>query len=144
MARFESMKDYEIIDLPKMTDARGNLSVIESGRQVPFDIKRAFYIYDVPGGESRAGHAHYELYQLVIAVSGSFTVELDDGEKKEYVLLNKPYQALLVYPGMWSYLRDFSSGAVALVLCSDFYDESDYMRDYDVYKEYRKNRKTNG
>ena len=110
------MKDYEIIDLPKMTDARGNLSVIESGRQVSFDIKRAFYIYDVPGGESRAGHAHYELYQLVIAV----------------------------YPGMLSYLKEFSSGAVALVLCSDFYDESDYMRDYDVYLEYRKQRKANG
>lgn len=129
--------DYKIIELPRHLDRRGNLSVVENGIHIPFDIKRVFYIYDVPGGESRAGHAHYTLYQLVIAVGGSFTVHLDDGETKESILLNKPYEALLVKPGTWSHLVDFSSGAVALVLASDLYDESDYMRDYEVFLQYK-------
>lgn len=125
--------NYKIIELPRHLDRRGNLSVVENGIHVPFDMKRAFFIYDVPGGESRAGHAHYTLYQFIIAVSGSFTVHLDDGKDKESILLNKPYEGLLVMPGTWSHLVDFSSGAVALVLASDFYDESDYVRDYDEF-----------
>lgn len=133
--------NYKIIELPRHLDRRGNLSVVENGIHIPFDIKRAFFIYDVPGGESRAGHAHYKLYQFIIAVSGSFTVHLDDGENKKSILLNKPYEGLLVMPGTWSHLVDFSSGAVALVLASDFYDESDYIRDYDEFIKFKKNGK---
>lgn len=133
--------NYKIIELPRHLDRRGNLSVVENGIHIPFDMKRAFFIYDVPGGESRAGHAHYKLYQFIIAVSGSFTVHLDDGENKKSILLNKPYEGLLVMPGTWSHLVDFSSGAVALVLASDFYDESDYIRDYDEFIKFKKNGK---
>lgn len=133
--------NYKIIELPRHLDRRGNLSVVENGIHIPFDMKRAFFIYDVPGGESRAGHAHYKLFQFIIAVSGSFTVHLDDGENKKSILLNKPYEGLLVMPGTWSHLVDFSSGAVALVLASDFYDESDYIRDYDEFIKFKKNGK---
>lgn len=133
--------NYKIIQLPRHLDRRGNLSVVESGIHIPFDIKRAFFIYDVPGGESRAGHAHHTLYQFVIAVSGSFTVHLDDGNEKESILLNKPYEGLLVMPGTWSHLVDFSSGAVALVIASDFYDESDYIRDYEEFLKLKLNDK---
>lgn len=125
--------DYKIIGLPRHLDRRGNLSVVENGIHIPFDMKRAFFIYDVPGGESRAGHAHHTLYQFIIAVSGSFTVNLDDGRCHESILLNKPYEGLLVNPGIWSHLVDFSSGAVALVLASDFYEEEDYIRDYEEF-----------
>ncbi|MBD5341389.1 MAG: WxcM-like domain-containing protein [Bacteroides sp.] len=133
--------NYKIIDLPRHLDRRGNLSVVENGINIPFDMKRVFFIYDVPGGESRAGHAHHTLYQFVIAVSGSFTVQLDDGTEKESILLNKPYEGLLVPPGTWSHLVDFSSGAVALVLASDFYDESDYVRDYEEFIKLKRNGK---
>lgn len=133
--------DYEIISLPRHTDRRGNLSVVEGNIHIPYDVRRVFYIYDVPGGESRAGHAHYTLYQFIIAVSGSFTVLLDDGVTKEKILLNKPYEGLLIKPGTWSHLVDFSSGAVAMVLCSDLYSEEDYMRDYDKFLEYKRNSK---
>ena len=125
--------NYKLIELPRHIDRRGNLSVVENGINVPYDIKRAFFIYDVPGGEGRAGHAHYTLYEFIIAVSGSFTVNISDGVKQESILLNKPYQGLLITPGTWTHLVDFSSGAVALVLCSDFYKESDYIRDYDEF-----------
>lgn len=133
--------DYEIIELPRHLDRRGNLSVVESNIQVPFDIKRTFFIYDVPGGEGRAGHAHYTLYEFVIAVSGSFTIIVDDGFEKREILLNKPYQGFLLKPGTWSHLVDFSSGAVALVLCSDFYKEADYIRDYSKFKELKQSGK---
>lgn len=125
--------DYKITELPRHLDRRGNLSVVENGINIPFDMKRVFFIYDVPGGESRAGHAHHTLYQFIIAVGGSFTVHLDDGYTRESIMLNKPYEGLLVAPGTWSHLVDFSSGAVALVLASDFYDEEDYIRDYDEF-----------
>lgn len=132
------MMDYEIISLPRHLDRRGNLSVVENGIHIPFDMKRAFFIYDVPGGESRAGHAHYSLYQFIIAVSGSFTVNIDDGETTESVLLNKPYEGLLLKPGTWSHLVDFSSGAVALVLASDLYHEEDYIRNYREFLKYKR------
>lgn len=125
--------DYKIIELPRHLDRRGNLSVVENGINIPFDMKRVFFIYDVPGGESRAGHAHHTLYEFIIAVGGSFTVHLDDGHTQHSILLNKPYEGLLVPPGIWSHLVDFSSGAVALVLASDFYDEEDYIRDYEEF-----------
>lgn len=125
--------DYKIIELPRHLDRRGNLSVVENGINIPFDMKRVFFIYDVPGGESRAGHAHHTLYEFIIAVGGSFTVHLDDGYTQKSIMLNKPYEGLLLAPGTWSHLVDFSSGAVALVLASDFYDEEDYIRDYDEF-----------
>lgn len=133
--------NYKLIELPRHIDRRGNLSVVENGIQIPFDLKRAFFIYDVPGGEGRAGHAHYTLYEFIIAVSGSFTVKISDGVDQEEVLLNKPYQGLLITPGTWTHLMDFSSGAVALVLCSDFYDESDYIRDYEEFIRLKKDGK---
>ena len=130
-----------IIELPKFTDPRGNLSVVEENINVPFEIKRVFFTYDVPGGEGRADHANKSLIQFMIAVSGSFRVVLDDGfEQKEY-LLNKPYQGLLIPPMMWRKLEDFSSGAVALVICSDFYDEADYYRDYNEFLKAVRNNK---
>lgn len=126
--------DCTLIELDKHhSDRQGNLSVVENGLTVPFAVKRAFYLYDVPGGESRGGHAHKELYQFMVAASGSFTVTLDDGIIKRSFLLNRPYQGLLVKPGIWSSLEDFSSGAVCLVLASEVYDEADYIRDYDEF-----------
>lgn len=125
--------NIELINLPRFTDPRGNLSVVEENINVPFEIKRVFFTYDVPGGESRADHANKTLKEFIIAVSGSFTVALDDGKEKKKILLNKPYQGLLVNPMIWRKLEDFSSGAVALVICSDFYDENDYLRDYNDY-----------
>ncbi len=125
--------NIELINLPRFTDPRGNLSVVEQNENVPFDIKRVFFTYDVPGGESRADHANKTLIEFIVAVSGSFTVSLDDGKEKKKILLNKPYQGLLVNPMIWRKLEDFSSGAVALVICSDFYNEEDYIRDYDEY-----------
>ncbi|MDE6408628.1 MAG: FdtA/QdtA family cupin domain-containing protein [Muribaculaceae bacterium] len=129
--------NIELISLPRFTDPRGNLSVVEQNVNVPFDIKRVFFTYDVPGGESRADHANKTLIEFIVAVSGSFTVSLDDGKEKRKILLNKPYQGLLVNPMIWRKLEDFSSGAVALVICSDFYNEEDYIRDYDEYLKVR-------
>ncbi len=125
-----------IIDLPKITDPRGNLTVAEQLKDVPFDIKRAYWVYDVPGGESRGGHAHKRLRQLVVALSGSFHVTLDDGEHRQTYLLNHPWQALLIETGTWRTLDDFSSGAVCLVLASELFDEEDYIYDYDDFLTY--------
>lgn len=125
--------DCTILELDKHHHEKGNITVVENGTTVPFDIKRTYYLYDVPGGESRGGHAHRELYQLIVAASGSFTVTLDDGSVKRTFLLNRPYQALLVVPGIWRELDDFSSGSVCLVLASHLYDEADYIRDYDEF-----------
>lgn len=127
-----------VIYLPKMFDPRGNLTVAEQFKNVPFGIKRVYWVYDVPGGESRGGHAHKECKEFIIAVSGSFHVTLDDGTDKKSYLLNHPYQGLLVDAGVWRTLDDFSSGAVCLVLASELYDESDYIRDYDEFLEYVK------
>lgn len=130
-----------LVSLPKIADPRGNLTFAESIKHVPFDIKRVYWTYDVPAGESRGGHAHKNLRQLIIAVSGSFTVNLTDGERKESFLLNRPYVGLLVTPGIWRTLDDFSSGAVCLVLASELYDESDYIRDYDEFLKYVRDNK---
>lgn len=126
-----------IIDLRKISDPRGNLTPIESGLDVPFDIKRVYYLYDVPGGESRGAHAHKELYQLIVAANGSFTVTLDDGTNKKAFTLNRSYYGLLVVPGIWRDLDDFSSGAVLLCLASEKYDAADYIRDYDEFLKYK-------
>lgn len=128
----------KVLCLPKIIDPRGNLTVAESMKDMPFDIKRVYWVYDVPGGESRGGHAHKECKEFIIAVSGSFHVTLDDGNNKNTYLLNHPYQGLFVETGIWRTLDDFSSGAVCLVLASDLYDEGDYIRDYDEFLDYVK------
>jgi len=122
-----------MIDLPKITDCRGNLTFIEGGRQIPFAIQRVYYLYDVPGGAERGGHAHKELHQLIIAMSGSFDVTLDDGENKKRFHLNRPYNGLYVCPMIWRELDNFSSGSVCMVLASNRYDEADYYRDYEAF-----------
>lgn len=132
-----SVYDCTMIELDKHHQERGNISVVENGKTVPFDVKRAYYLYDVPGGESRGGHAHKELSQLIIAASGCFNVTLDDGSVKRTFTLNRPYQGLLIVPGIWRELDDFSSGSVCLVLASMVYDEGDYIRDYKEYKRYK-------
>lgn len=121
------------------SDRKGDLTVIEGLKSVPFDVKRIYYLYDIPNGESRGGHAHRGLYQLIFAASGSFTVTLDDGCTKRTFMLNSPYQGLMVVPGIWRTLDEFSSGAVCLVLASERYSEDDYIRDYDEFIDYRKN-----
>lgn len=133
--------DCTILDLDKHHHEKGNLTVVENGRTVPFDVKRVFYLYDVPGGEKRGGHAHREQLQLIVAAGGSFTVTLDDGTVKRSFLLNRPYQGLYIVPGIWSELEDFSSGSVCLVLASHPYDEADYIRDYDDYLRYTRDEK---
>jgi hypothetical protein len=128
--------DIKLIDLPKITDPRGNLTFAEAQLMVPFEIKRAYWVYDVPGGESRGGHAHKQLRQLVVALSGSFHVTLDNGFERKTVLLNHPWQGLLIDTNIWRTLDDFSSGGVCLVLASDHYDEDDYIYDYDEFLKY--------
>jgi hypothetical protein len=125
-----------IIELPKITDPRGNLTVAEAFTNVPFDIRRAYWVYDVPGGESRGGHAHKRLRQLVIAMSGSFTVTLDNGHEQQKYLLNHPWEGLLIETETWRTLDDFSSGAVCLVLASEPFEEDDYIYDYDEFLNY--------
>ena len=138
-ATMHSVQDCGIIELDRHHSQRkGDISVVENGKEVPFDVKRIYYLYDVPGGADRGGHAHKALYQLIIAASGSFTVTLDDGTNKKAFTLNRPYQGLLIKPGIWRTLNDFSSGAVCVVLASEVYDASDYIRDYNDFKEFRK------
>ena len=128
--------EYEIIELPKITDPRGNLTVAEQMRHVPFDITRVYWTYDVPGGASRGGHAHKGLYQLVVAMSGSFTVTLDNGWERKTILLNHPWQGLLIKPGLWRTLDDFSSGAVCMVIASELFDIDDYIYEYEDFIKY--------
>jgi len=122
-----------IIDLPKISDPRGNLTFIEGGNHIPFEIRRVYYLYDVPGGAERGGHAHKDLHQLIIAMSGSFDVVLDDGHEKRRIHLNRSYNGLYVCPMIWRELDNFSSGSVLMVLASNVYDESDYYRDYSEF-----------
>ena len=126
-----------IIELDKHHHANGNLTVVENGATLPFDVKRVYYLYDIPGGEGRGAHAHRDLEQLIIAASGSFTVTLDDGKSKRSFFLNRPYQGLYVKPGLWRDLVDFSSGAVAMVLASEVYKKEDYIRDYQEFLKFR-------
>ena len=138
MAKY-SVYDCTIIELDQHhSERKGNISVVQNGVTVPFDVKRVYYLYDVPGGESRGAHAHKELSQLIVAASGSFRVILDDGNAKRTFFLNRPYQGLYLNPGIWRDLDDFSSGAVCTVLASKKYDPDDYIRDYDEFLKFRK------
>lgn len=130
-----SIEDCQIIELPKITDPRGNLTFIESERNISFPIARVYYLYDVPGGAKRAGHGHRTLRQLMIAISGSFDVLLDDGTTKRKYHLNRSYCGLYICPMIWRELDNFSSGSVCMVLASDYYDESDYFRRYEDFIE---------
>lgn len=138
MMKKTTVFDCTLIELDKHhSDAKGNISVVENGKAVPFQVKRTYYLYDVPGGGSRGAHAHKELQQLIVAASGSFDVTLDDGNVKRTFTLNRPYQGLLVVPGIWRDLNNFSAGSVCLVLASEKYDESDYIRDYNDFIIYK-------
>ncbi|MBM4231352.1 MAG: WxcM-like domain-containing protein [Gammaproteobacteria bacterium] len=127
------LNDCRLITLPIISDARGNLSFVEGGGHIPFDIKRVYYLYDVPGGSDRGSHAHKALHQFIVAMSGSFDVVLDDGHQRSTFHLNRSYFGLYVCPMIWRYLDNFSSGAVCMVLASARYDESDYIRDYQQF-----------
>ena len=124
----------KLIDIPKIHDSRGNLSFIEGGSQIPFNILRVYYLYDVPGGSDRGSHAHKNLHQFIVATSGSFDVEVDDGVQVTRFHLNRPYYGLYIGPMVWRYIDNFSSGSVCMVLASSHYDESDYIRSYDEFK----------
>jgi dTDP-4-dehydrorhamnose 3,5-epimerase-like enzyme len=129
----------KIVNFPKITDVRGNMSFIEENKQIPFEIKRVYYLYDVPSGATRGGHAHKALEQIVIALSGSFDVVLDDGFGKKKFFLNRPHYGLYIPPGIWRKLENFSSNSVALSLVSQVYAESDYVRDYEAFKRMVRN-----
>jgi hypothetical protein len=129
-----SLDQCRLIDLPKISDPRGNLTFVEGGRHIPFDIRRVYYLYDVPGGSERGGHAHKALSQLIIAMSGSFDVVLDDGHGRQRYHLNRSYNGLFVCPMIWRELDNFSSGSVCMVLASNLYDEEDYYRDYGDFQ----------
>lgn len=132
-----SIYDCVILRLDKIHNRAGNITIIEGETNVPFAIKRVYYLYDIPGGEDRGGHAHKILRQLIVAASGSFNVLLDDGLNKKVVSLNRPNYGLLVVPGIWRELMEFSSGAVCLVLASEKYDEHDYLREYSKFMDFR-------
>ena len=138
MKRLSTVYDCTIIELDKQhSERKGNISVIENDKTIPFEVKRVYYLYDIPGGEERGAHAHKKLQQLIIAASGSFDVILNDGNVKRRFTLNHPYQGLYVKPGIWRDLGEFSSGAVCLVLASEVYDEADYIRDYNDFLNYK-------
>ena len=134
-----SIYDCSIIELPRLKNRTGNITVVNNNDNIPFEVKRVFYIYDIPGGEDRGAHAHKDCHQFLVAVSGSFEVEMDDGTNKRTITLNRPYYGLHIPPGIWSAEKGFSSGAVCLVLASHKYDEKDYIRDYKDFLAYKQN-----
>jgi len=132
-----SIYNCNVLTLPKVHNRAGNITALNNSTDLPFDIQRVYYLYDIPGGELRGGHAHKELQQLIVAVSGSFDITLDDGLNKKTVSLNRPYYGLHVIPGIWRELSNFSSGAICLVLASHKYDEEDYIRNYNEFLNYK-------
>ena len=130
--------DCVILPLSKIHNRAGNITIVEGQRNIPFDVRRIYYLYDIPGGADRGGHAHKELYQLIVAASGSFDVLLDDGQNKKIVTLNRPEYGLMVVPGIWRELFEFSSGAICLALASHKYDKDDYIRSHDQFVNFRK------
>jgi len=134
-----SVYDCVILPLCKIHNRAGNITIVEGQTNIPFDVRRIYYLYDIPGGEARGGHAHKELYQLIVAASGSFNVLLDDGQNKKIATLNRPDYGLMVVPGIWRELFEFSSGAICLVLASQKYDKDDYIRSYDQCVIFRGN-----
>lgn len=132
-----TIEDCRIIDFPKFTFRAGNISIYENSREMPFEVKRVFYLYDIPSGESRGAHAHKECHQLIIAASGSFEVEVDDGKNKKVVSLNRPFYGLHIPPGIWAHEMNFSAGAICLVLTSALFSEDDYLRSYMEFIDYK-------
>lgn len=130
--------DCSMVNVSKVHNEAGNITVIENRKNISFDVKRIYYLYDIPGGESRGGHAHYDLEQYIVAASGSFDVILDDGKNKKRITLNRPDKALHIIPGLWRELDNFSSGSICLILASHKYDEKDYIRDYKEYLNLKK------
>ena len=128
-------EECRLINLPRINDPRGNLTFIESEKHIPFEIKRVYYLYDVPGGAVRAGHSHKTLHQFLIAISGSFDVSVDNGQRKKKFHLNRSYYGLYIPPMNWREIDNFSSGSVCLALASDFFDETDYYRQYSEFKQ---------
>lgn len=137
MSRETTVFDCTLISLPKMSSTAGNLTAVDNLHGLPFSVNRVYYLYDIPGGENRGGHAHRELQQLIIAASGSFDVIIDDSRVKRTFHLSRPYVGLLLKPGLWRELDNFSSGSICLVLASRAYSEIDYIRDYDEFKAYK-------
>jgi len=135
--RNNKLSDCTLIDLPKIENRSGNITVIENNLDIPFEVKRIFYIYDIPGGESRGAHAHKECHQFLVSASGSFEVHLDDGINKKTVMLNQPYTGLNVPPGIWASEINFSSGAICLVMTSHKFNEDDYIRDYQDFLKFK-------
>lgn len=134
-----SIYNCSILQLPKIHNRAGNITALENNIHLPFEVKRVYYLYDVPAGEERGGHAHRELQQIVVAASGAFDVLLNDGTNKKIVHLDRPFIGLHIVPGIWRELLNFSSGAICLVLASHKYDEKDYIRDYSNFLEYKQN-----
>lgn len=130
------VSDCRVVDLPKIYNEQGSITALENSKDIPFAVERIYYLYDVPSSSERGGHAHYDLEQYVIAACGSFTFILDDGVSKKEIFLNNPSKALYIKKGIWREIKDFSSGAICLVLASHTYDENDYIRDYEEYLKY--------
>jgi hypothetical protein len=138
MIKNNTVFDCSLIELPKVKNRSGNITAIENNVQIPFAVKRVFYLYDIPGGEDRGAHAHINCHQFLVAASGSFEVLLDDGKVKKTVMLNQPFRGLHISPGIWASEINFSSGAICLVLASHKYDEKDYIRNYNEFLSYKK------
>ena len=136
-AHSNTVYDCALLELPRIANRAGTITVLDGATNCPIDLRRVYYLYDVPGGAARGGHAHRELRQLVVAASGSFEVLLDDGRNRRSVMLNRPYYGLLILPGIWRELHNFSSGSICLCLASEQYDESDYIREYSGFQEWK-------